>query len=139
MLTLQQSSPEEKDILLRVETEKARDEWVKMLTKASLDFITTKKKMEREKKEQCKHMLNTLLVVRMYIMCMYLETAFKDTMLQYRTVCYHPAHITYIRRVLLCFVLAESMGCPLPWQDSGVTSAFMMCRDALCMYVRMFV
>ena len=52
LLNLQQSSPEEKDILLRVDSEKARDEWVKMLTKASLDYITTKKKMEREKREQ---------------------------------------------------------------------------------------
>ena len=53
MLSLLQSSPEEKDILLRVDGEKARDQWIKKLTKASLEFITTKKKMEREKQEQC--------------------------------------------------------------------------------------
>ena len=53
MLSLTQNSPEEKDILLRVDTEKARDEWIKKLTKASLDYLTTKKKMEREKQEQC--------------------------------------------------------------------------------------
>ena len=54
MLTLHQSSPEEKDILLRVDTEQARDQWIKMLTKASLDFVKTKKKMEREKQERRK-------------------------------------------------------------------------------------
>jgi len=54
MLSLLQSSPEEKNILLRVDGERDRDQWQKKLTKASLDFLTTKKKMEREKKEQCK-------------------------------------------------------------------------------------
>ena len=60
MLNLIQSSPEDKDILLRVETEQSRDQWVKKLTKASLDFMTTKKKMDREKQEQCKDVLYTV-------------------------------------------------------------------------------
>lgn len=67
MLTLHQSSPEEKDILLRVDTEKARNQWIQLITKASLDFITTKKKMEREKREQRKkHIITALLV---HILC----------------------------------------------------------------------
>lgn len=53
MLSLLQTSSEEKDVLLRVDSEKARDQWIQKLTRASLDFITTKKKMEREKREQC--------------------------------------------------------------------------------------
>ncbi len=53
MLSLLQPSSEDKDILLRVDGEQPRDMWIKKITKASLDFITTKKKMEREKKEKC--------------------------------------------------------------------------------------
>lgn len=55
LMNLLQTSPEEKDILLRVESVQARDQWIKKLTKASLDYITTKKKMEREQKEKCKN------------------------------------------------------------------------------------
>ena len=69
MLTLHQSSPEDKDILLRVETEQARDQWVKSLTKASLDFITTKKKMEREKQEQREHVVLCTLCVNIAPTC----------------------------------------------------------------------
>lgn len=53
-MSLLQSSPEEKDMQLRVDGEQTRELWLKRLTKASLDYITTKKKMEREKHEKCK-------------------------------------------------------------------------------------
>ena len=40
-------------MLLRVDGENERDQWLKRLTKASLDYITTKKKMEKMKQEKC--------------------------------------------------------------------------------------
>jgi len=55
LLLLSPSSSEEKDILLRVDTENVRDLWFKKLGKASVDYVTTKKRMEREKQEKCEH------------------------------------------------------------------------------------
>ncbi len=42
----------DKDIPLRADSDHKRDQWLKIITKACLDFVTTKKKMEREKREQ---------------------------------------------------------------------------------------
>ena len=44
--------------MLRVDAENVRDQWLKILTKAGVDFITTKKKIEKEKQEQCKTLYN---------------------------------------------------------------------------------
>ncbi len=53
---------EEKDIPLRADSDHKRDQWVKLITKACLDFVTTKKKIEREKKELSKHLLLLIIV-----------------------------------------------------------------------------
>ncbi len=45
---------EDKDIPLRSDSDHKRDQWLKLITKASLACVTTKKKMEREKKEMSK-------------------------------------------------------------------------------------
>ena len=45
---------EDKEVPLRAETDKVRDQWMQQITKATLDYVTTKKKMDREKEEQCK-------------------------------------------------------------------------------------
>ena len=45
---------EEKEVPLRAESEKVRDQWMQKITKATLEYMTTKKKMDREKEELCK-------------------------------------------------------------------------------------
>ena len=45
---------EDKEVPLRAENDKVRDQWMQKITKATLDYVTTKKKMDREKEEQCK-------------------------------------------------------------------------------------
>ena len=45
---------EDKEVPLRAESDKVRDQWMQQITKATLDYVTTKKKMDREKVEQCK-------------------------------------------------------------------------------------
>ena len=48
---------EDKEVPLRAEDDRARDQWMQKITKATLEFMTTKKKMDREKEEQCKLVL----------------------------------------------------------------------------------
>jgi hypothetical protein len=45
---------EDKEVPLRAESDKMRDQWMQQITKAALDYVKTKKKMDREKEEQCK-------------------------------------------------------------------------------------
>ena len=45
---------EEKEVPLRAENDRVRDKWMQKITKAILEYMTTKKKMDREKEEQCK-------------------------------------------------------------------------------------
>ena len=47
-------SSEEKEVPLRAENDRVRDQWMQKITKATLEYVTTKKKMDREKEEQCK-------------------------------------------------------------------------------------
>ena len=51
-------SSEDKEVPLRAESDKVRDQWMQQITKATLDYVTTKKKMDREKEEQCKYSLS---------------------------------------------------------------------------------
>ena len=46
-------SSEEKEVPLRAENDRVRDQWMQKITKATLEYVTTKKKMDREKEEQC--------------------------------------------------------------------------------------
>ena len=48
---LMSHSSEEKDLPLRADSDHKRDQWLKVVTKACLEYMTTKKKMEREKME----------------------------------------------------------------------------------------
>ena len=48
---------EDKEVPLRAESNKVRDQWMQKITKATLEYVTTKKKMDREKEEQCKPQL----------------------------------------------------------------------------------
>lgn len=51
---LMMHTSEEKEVPLRAENDRVRDQWMQKITKATLDYMTTKKKMDREKEEQCK-------------------------------------------------------------------------------------
>ena len=48
---------EDKEVPLRAESNKVRDQWMQKITKATLEYVTTKKKMDKEKEEQCKPQL----------------------------------------------------------------------------------
>ena len=53
------TASEEREILLKAESDRMRDQWMQKITKASLAYITTKKKQEREAQEK-----------RMFLLCM---------------------------------------------------------------------